>query len=362
MTKPRMDERTTQRDRLAALAPGGFAALPHAVLVRRDVSAAAKTVYAAFCDRLGSADGDGYLQYGTDRLADATGLHRATVLRAVSCLEDAGLIDVRRGHRQRNAYRLIPAETWSQCATGSNLRPVRQRTATGSIVLPFASQSATRTGSKARPHLNSNSSPTSSNNTPLPPKGGDGAIAARAEDGNGEPADGNGNTATRSPHSAPPHAEVLLDRVEAAWREATGGLGMDARLRAKFLRKIDGGGAEAVALVDADVFRAARKLADAKSGGMLGVEHVMQVVARRAMAQASAARASADTAWGMPTREASEGISPAALAEMVAAFERLPDEVREGWLERVEADFPMIRNDNKRREIAAQLAARKGGE
>ena len=78
------------------------------------------------------ANAEGCCWPGIERLVDMTGLSRRTVLRAISTLEDVGVITVERGAGRANRYRVnahnepqkpVPARHQCQRDTGANQSP-----------------------------------------------------------------------------------------------------------------------------------------------------------------------------------------------------------------------------------------------
>lgn len=91
----------------ALCVPGHYAAIPHAVLRRSDLTPADKLVYVALLDHL---RGDEiWVHPGVRRLADMIGLSRRTVLAALLRLEKTGAIQGKHQHRRATYYAFYPA-------------------------------------------------------------------------------------------------------------------------------------------------------------------------------------------------------------------------------------------------------------
>jgi len=84
-----------------------YAPLPHAVLQRTDLSAAAKLVFAALADL--PPHHDGRVRQSHRRLATATGMSERTVRRAIAELERLTLIEADRRPGRRHAVQVLPS-------------------------------------------------------------------------------------------------------------------------------------------------------------------------------------------------------------------------------------------------------------
>jgi len=104
-------------------AGGTYAGLPLAVLRRRDISPAAKLVYAALLDHLRGAST--WVYPGADRLAAMTALSERGVRKAIGGLEAAGLIECRPRPGRSSAYAFAPPE--DDGATGQEAPQAAQR-------------------------------------------------------------------------------------------------------------------------------------------------------------------------------------------------------------------------------------------
>ena len=142
-----------------------FYKLPRDLAGRRDVSLAAKVVYAIIKDHIGK---NGHCWPGVRRLGEMAGIGRNAVMRAVATLEEANLLTVeRRGNGKANHYRIasesgpetgtVPDEKASleEGRSGMSKRPQND---TGAISGPVPKRDSTGpiTGTEAAPFRDPN--------------------------------------------------------------------------------------------------------------------------------------------------------------------------------------------------------------
>jgi len=115
-----------------------------AVYAHRGLDLVTKAVLLAIAD---SASDHGHCYPSINHLAEKTGGHRATIIRAIEKLEKGGYIRADRSNGRQTQYWITEPHNWSHTATGSDDEPVAQsnqsRKATGRREQPDRSHRAT---------------------------------------------------------------------------------------------------------------------------------------------------------------------------------------------------------------------------
>lgn len=125
------------------MTPDTFAKIPHSLLVRRDLTATAKVVYAVVVGRIGE---NGESWPGMRRIAMDTGIEVKAAMRAIGALRKAGLLEVV-GRGDRGTFKYRPGSAPKMVAL-----PKRERSPNGNSSAPqMVSPRAPKKGTESDP-------------------------------------------------------------------------------------------------------------------------------------------------------------------------------------------------------------------
>lgn len=297
--------------------PGRYSSLPDVFLRDPTLAASAKLVWMALAGHLGPSGTE--VWPSMTRLSRRTGLSRATVLRAVGDLEDAGLIAVRRQPSGKsNLYRILQpqagpsAEKQYQNDTGSKMTPVAECNPTGIKMTPEAV-------SKCNPKYCSSTE----RSTPPNPKG------EKTESGGTD----------FSPEQKTETKAAMVRRIDAAHVEAFG-KPLPAKWKRDIRLEFDDGDRAALERIDAAVLTEAEKYRRVKHWSCLGHGTVMQYLAHLDRKAAAKRKKSAKT----KATEAEEAEKAELEQAKMDHFQGLGQAKRQFYLDQAYQQFPHMKN------------------